>query len=335
MANNTELGKATNKSESGKGITFDDVKFILLDIGCSVGVTIISFFLARNYLYLNQFESFVFSALVSLWLQVPLLAYRHTKGIKELGFKHTITTKMIKTEQVEIMEAMEVSKRFAPKCAKQEEVVDTLSKINTSFKEVYDDYTATKPFFVTLHEKKIDALNAEFNVSKRGGWLRVQINEFTALRREFIKTGKYDLSEVSICGPGIDWFSTPDGRTYDNHVNNAIADKHTVRRILVYKGNDLDTAGKAFYQLSKSRGYQVKKISYDTINSIYNTHIRQHLVHDFSVYGEKFMWQKSQFTDGETKANVSVGLKQILEYTNVFNEAWALCDPTDESEQKP
>ena len=80
-----------------------------------------------------------------------------------------------------------------------------------------------------MHEKKIEALNKEFNSSKQGGWLKVQIKEFMELLVEFIKTGKYDLSEVSICGPGIEWFSTADGKAYDRHINETIADKQKVR----------------------------------------------------------------------------------------------------------
>ena len=45
------------------------------------------------------------------------------------------------------------------------------------------------------------------------------------------------------------------------------------------------------------------------------------------------MWQKIQHKDGETKANVAVNREQILEYTTVFNEVWALLNSPEQTKE--
>jgi hypothetical protein len=313
-----------------------DVRFIVLDLGCSIIFTVVSFFVASSYLK-TPFESFVFSTLVFVGLQVPVLAYRHSRAISALETNHGI-----------IMKSMKTSKNFAPKCKEQDEVVDTLSAIFGSFKIAYDNYDEGKnkkgncSFFVRLHKAKINDLNDELNKSKSGGWLKVRIEEFLEELPNIFEGNVQDYYETATCDRGIRWFSTSkDAEAYSEIIDEKFKitedkknvpvtkDTKKITRILVYKGTDLDAEGEAFYNLNKAKGYQVKKIKFDTLSDVYEGVFGVPLsedFYDFAMYGKMFVWKKIRQQGGIIRASVSVDNDNIDNYATFFTRVLLRCD---------
>jgi len=352
-----------------------NIEFIILDIICSTGLAAAGFILSLGHV--TTFESFAFSALVFLGFQVPILARRHRRGVKKLKDKHdeaitalnnkhnlimdTMNEKhaaiitaiddkhtAIRNSMVEkhndIIVKMETSKKFAPKCDEQSEVVNTLASMFDSFKTVYNKYKESEnkeancPFFVRLHEAKIKALDTELKESKDGGWLRVRMEEFSKELPNMFDDNIQNYYEVATCGKGIKWFESMDATSYSTCINQKFVDNEDVKtaakltRILVYNGTCLDAEGEAFYALNKKQGHQVEKIKSTKISSIFKNVFpdtgKDFIIYDFAIYGRKFVWQKKRLQDGTVRANISVSNINITDYATIITQILTNCDKT-------